>query len=73
MATSGLEIGYLLDVQWRLLRGEMEGTKRPALLTLGQVLAQASTPYAIISGVALQIHQAELRTTLDIDLAGAEL
>jgi hypothetical protein len=69
MAMSGLEIGYLLDAQWHLLRGEMEETKRPALITLAAVLDCAGTPYAIIGGVALQVHQAEPRTTLDIDLA----
>jgi hypothetical protein len=69
MAIHGLEIGFLLDAQWHLLRGEMDHTKRPALLALAEVLHAAVTPYAIISGVALQIHQAEPRTTLDIDLA----
>ena len=47
----------------------MEQTKKPALLALGKVLAEAGVPYAIIGGVALQIHQTEPRTTLDIDLA----
>lgn len=69
MAIHGLEIGFLLDAQWHLLRGEMDHTKRPALLALAAVLHAAGTPYAIIGGVALQIHQAEPRTTLDIDLA----
>jgi hypothetical protein len=69
MAMHGLEVGFLLDRQWHALRGEMDASKRPALLTLARVLAEASTPYAIIGGVALQIHQAEPRTTLDIDLA----
>lgn len=69
MAMRGLEIGFLLDRQWHALRGEMDTTKRPALVTLARVLAGAGTPYAIIGGVALQIHQADPRTTLDIDLA----
>lgn len=47
----------------------MEQTKKPALLALARVLAETSTPYAVIGGVALQLHQAEPRTTLDIDLA----
>lgn len=50
----------------------MEGTKKPALLALGRILAETATPYALIGGVALQIHQAEPRTTLDIDLAVAD-
>lgn len=69
MAMRGLEIGFLLDRQWHALRGEMDTTKRPALVTLARVLEGAGTPYAIIGGVALQIHQADPRTTLDIDLA----
>jgi len=65
----GLEVGFLLDRQWHALRGEMDTTKRPALLALARILADAGAPYAIIGGVALQIHRSEPRTTLDIDLA----
>jgi hypothetical protein len=68
-----LEIGFQLDQLWHALRGEMEITKRPALVALGRVLRDADIPYAIIGGVALQVHQAEPRTTLDIDLAVARL
>jgi Nucleotidyl transferase AbiEii toxin, Type IV TA system len=68
MAMRGLEIGFLLDCQWHALRGEMEATKRPALIALARLLGDAHTPYAIVDGIALQIHQAEPRTTLDIDL-----
>src|SRR5947207_11784112 len=73
MEAGGLEIGFLLDRQWHVLRGEMEQSKRLALLSLGQVLAATGTPYAIIGGVALQVHQAEPRTTLDINLAVKQL
>ena len=69
MMTRGLEIGFLLDRQWHALRGEMETTKRPAIMALARVLADTATPYAIIGGIALQVHRAEPRTTLDIDLA----
>jgi len=64
-----LEVGFQLDRQWHLLRGETETSKRPALLALARVLGDTATPYAIIGGVALQIHQADPRTTIDIDLA----
>jgi hypothetical protein len=47
----------------------MERSKRPDLLALGRILDRAALPYAIIGGVAFQIHQAEPRTTLDIDVA----
>ena len=69
--SSGLETGFILDRQWFWLRGEMERSKRPALLALARVLAEAKMPYAIIDGVALQVHQTEPRTTLDIDVAVA--
>jgi hypothetical protein len=68
-----LEIGFQLDQLWHALRGEMETTKRPALVALGRVLRDAEAPYAIIGGIALQVHQAEPRTTLDIDVAIARL
>lgn len=66
---SGLAAGFLLDRQWHWLRGEMDQTKRPALLALGRVLFDGRVPYAIIGGLALQVHQREPRTTLDIDVA----
>ncbi len=69
MTWNGLEVGFMLDRQWYWLRGEMERTKRPALLALARVFAEAQVPYAIIGGVALQIHQTEPRTTLDVDVA----
>ena len=69
MARDALEVGFLLDRQWHVLRGEMERSKRPALLSLARILTAAGTPYAIIGGIALQVHQAEPRTTLDIGLA----
>jgi hypothetical protein len=51
----------------------MERSKKPALLHLARILGDAAVPYAVIGGVALQIHQAEPRTTLDIDLAVSDL
>jgi hypothetical protein len=68
-----LEIGFQLDQLWHALRGDMETTKRPSLVALGRVLRDADIPYAIIGGIALQMHQADPRTTLDIDLAVARL
>lgn len=70
---SNLEIGFALDRRFHWMRGEMEESKKPALLLLGRVLAEAGTRYAIIGGVALQVHQREPRTTLDVDLAVASL
>lgn len=70
---SKLEIGFELDRRWRLLRGEMEGSKKSDLVALAKVLTDARIPYAVIGGVALQVHQREPRTTLDIDVALATL
>ena len=67
--SSGLEAGFLLDLQWYWLRGEMERTKKPTLLILGRLFDAAQIPYAIIGGVALQVHHPDPRTTLDIDIA----
>ena len=50
----------------------MEESKRPALLALCRVLDDAQVAYAIIGGLALQVHQRETRTTLDIDVAVVE-
>jgi hypothetical protein len=44
-------------------------TKEPALRTVVEVLEASGTPYAVIGGVAMQLHSREPRTTLDIDLA----
>lgn len=50
----------------------IEQSKKPDLLLLVRLLAEAGLPYALIGGLALQVHQAEPRTTLDIDLAVPE-
>ena len=67
-----LDIGFALDRRFHQLRGEMETTKKPALLALAQIFATAKIPYAIIGGIAVQVHSREPRTTLDIDLAVAD-
>jgi hypothetical protein len=69
MVVSRIDVGFLLDRQWHALRGEMETSKRPALMALARVLAESATEYAIIGGIAMQVHSVEPRTTLDIDLA----
>ena len=67
-----LEIGFTLDRRWHQLRGEMERTKKPSLVALAQIFASTGIPYAVIGGVAVQVHRREPRTTLDIDLAVAD-
>ena len=73
MIWHGLEAGFILDRQWYWLRGEMERTKRPALLALARIFAEVNVPYAIIGGVALQIHQTEPRLRNDIGLSPVSL
>ncbi len=67
--SSGLAAGFLLDQQWHWLRGEMETTKKPALAALVRVLDAADVSYAIIGGVAVQVHHPDPRTNLDIEVA----
>lgn len=70
--SQNLSIGFALDRRWHQLRGEMETTKKPALVALAQIFATAKITYAVIGGVAVQVHRREPRTTLDIDLAVAD-
>ena len=44
-------------------------TKEEPLRRIISVLHAARTPYAVIGGIAVQLHSREPRTTLDIDLA----
>ena len=65
----GLQAAFLLDRRWHWMRGEMERSKEPDLSLVTTILGDREIAYAIIGGVALQIHQREPRTTLDIDIA----
>jgi hypothetical protein len=69
--STGFDASLMLDLQWHALRGTMQRTKEPTLLAVARVLEEASVAYAIIGGVAVQIHLPEPRTTLDIDIAVA--
>ena len=50
----GLETGFILDRQWFWLRGEMERTKRPALLALARIFTEAQVPFAVIRNPSQQ-------------------
>jgi hypothetical protein len=54
MMRNGLEQGFILDRQWFWLRGEMERTKRPALLALAWVFAEAAADPACRRSKRLQ-------------------
>ncbi len=66
---TGLDIGFRLDQRWHLLRGERLESKQDDLLPVARVLNEAGIEWALTNGLAYQIHAAEPRTTLDIDLA----
>ena len=63
-----LETGFLLDRRWHWMRGEMETSKEPDLALLARILSEQNVTYAVIGGVALQAHQHDPRSTLDIEL-----
>ena len=69
MSEAALETGFTLDRLYRWMEGLMDGSKRPTLALLARVLADEKVAYAVIGGVALQVHRHEPRTTIDIDLA----
>ena len=60
-----LQAGFLPDRRWHWLRGEVDRSKEPDLAALISVLSSSGVSYAVIGGVALQIHQKEPRTTID--------
>lgn len=69
MSVARLETGFTLDRPYRWMEGLMDGSKRPTLALLARILADEKVAYAVIGGVALQVHRHEPRTTIYIDLA----
>ncbi len=69
-AQERLSIGYALDHLWSATMGLPEGdSKEQPLRLVAQLLDRERVPYALIGGVAVQLHSEEPRTTLAIDLA----
>jgi hypothetical protein len=65
-----LAIGNALEHLWRETMGLPEcDTKETPLRLVAELLEREGVPYALIGGVAVQIHSEEPRSTLDIDLA----
>lgn len=63
-------VGFGLDRLWAETMGiEANDTKERPLRLVAEVLNGGQVAYALIGGVAVQIHVAEPRTTLDIDIA----
>src|SRR5437016_894139 len=69
-ARDRLAVGYALDHLWSETMGLPSGdSKEKPLRLIAESLERESVPYALIGGVAVQVHTEEPRTTLDIDLA----
>ncbi len=61
---------YALDRLWRETMGLPPGdTKELPLRAVIAVLEASGTAYAVIGGIAVQLHSEEPRTTLDVDVA----
>lgn len=69
-ARERLATGYALDQLWGETMGlpEVASKERPLRL-VAQLLEREGVPYALIGGVAVQLHTEDPRSTLDIDLA----
>lgn len=69
-ARERLATGYALDQLWGETMGLPDGdSKERSLRLVAQLLEREHVPYALIGGVAVQLHTEEPRSTLDIDLA----
>ena len=65
-----LAAGYALDQLWNETMGLPEGdSKEKPLRLIMEILEREGVAYALIGGVAIQLHTAEPRSTLDIDVA----
>ena len=69
-AQDRLSAGYALDRLWNETMGLLDGdSKEQPLRLVALLLDRERVQYALIGGVAVQIHSREPRSTLDIDLA----
>jgi hypothetical protein len=65
-----LTVGYALDHLWGETMSLPNGdSKEKPLRLIAELLDRERVPYALIGGVAVQVHTEEPRSTLDIDLA----
>ena len=63
-------VGFALDRLWCETMGLIaDDSKERPLRLMANVLERAGVPYALIGGVAVQLHTVEPRSTLDIDVA----
>ena len=64
-----LAVGDALDRLWSETSLPHGDSKEKPLRLIAELLAREGVPYALIGGVAIQLHTEEPRSTLDIDLA----
>jgi hypothetical protein len=64
-----LREGFALDRRYAFLMGIPQQDKETAIMEVARVFAETGISYAIMGGVAVQIHTKEPRTTLDLDIA----
>ena len=70
LARQRMATGFALDNLWGETMGLPDGdSKAKPLRLVAQLLERERVRYALIGGVAVQLHTREPRTTLDIDLA----
>ena len=69
-ARDRLAVGYALDRLWGETMGRPDrDSKETPLRLVAELLEREGVAYALIGGVAVQLHTVEPRSTLDIDLA----
>ena len=69
-ARERLAVGHALDHLWAETMGLQGGdSKETSLRLIARLLETEGVPYALIGGVAVQLHTQEPRSTLGIDLA----
>jgi hypothetical protein len=69
-ALDRLAVGYALDYMWSESMGLPAGdSKEKPLRLIAEIMERERVPYALIGGVAVQVHTAEPRSTLDVGLA----
>jgi len=69
-AQDRLAVSYALDCLWGECMGLPGGdSKEKPLRLIAEILERERVPYALIGGVAVQVHTEEPQSTLDIDLA----
>lgn len=68
-AESRIQIGFALDRHYAHLMGRPQQDKESTILDVARILGEQGVPYAIMGGVAVQVHTEDPRTTLDLDIA----